>query len=807
MVMAIDKKELRAKFAKDWQKYYKLDFLVNAGFKRRVCTKCGKGFWTLDESRTTCPDQPCQYYEFLGKPPTKKKYSYTESWEHIEKFFVKNGHKSIRRYPVVCRWFPTLFFNNASIVDFYRTENGNVVFDFPANPLVVPQFCLRFNDIPNIGVTGRHYGCFVMVGQHSLYNPRNKDSPGYWKDRCTELDFELMKSFGVAPEEIVFLEDVWLGPGAFGSTLEYFVRGLEVGNAVFTEFLITGDGYGEMEEKVIDMGAGLERFAWLTQGTPTSYDVTFKPVLAALLKKIAVDYDEKLFLKYSRLAGVLNFEEVDDLKKTKQRIAKELGVSVGELDKKIEPVQALYAICDHTRALAFAIADGALPSNVGGGYNLRVILRRALGFIDRFGWDIELPDVCELHAKQLKKMAPELAEHKDEIRKILDVEKRRYRETKKRTEKIVGKIISSGKTLDEDEMARLYDSEGITPEMLVESGLDVKIPPDFYVKITELHTAPTKEEQTRPFDLSGVPKTKTLYYDEPELLEFSAKVVKVIGGDKETKIVLDQTAFYPTSGGQLFDSGTIAGADVVDVNKYGDVIIHSLRSAGGLKTGDRVKCKVDAARRKILRQHHTGNHILNLSSRRLLGPHVWQHSAFKDVDKAKLEVTHYDALSDDEVKKIEKYANDVIRKGVPVDVEVMQRSEAEQKYGFRIYQGSQGVPSRQVRVISIGDLDHAACGGLHCKNTAEVESITITHTKRVQDGVVRIEYVCGDVALRKLEGKAKLLKETADALGVAEDEVPRAVKELFEEWKSKKKQLKKVKKTGKAGKKQKKIER
>ena len=789
--MSIDKKELREKFAKDWQKYYKLDFLVQSGFKRRVCKKCGKGFWTLDDSRQTCPDQPCQYYEFLGNPPTKKKFDYVDAWKHIEKFFVKNGHTSVRRYPVVCRWFPTLFFNNASIVDFYRTENGNVVFDFPVNPLIVPQFCLRFNDIPNIGVTGRHYGCFVMVGQHSLYNPKNKSNPGYWKDRCTELDFELMKSFGVAPEEIIFVEDVWVGPGAFGSTLEYFVRGLEIGNEVFTEFVITNGGYKEMDEKVIDMGAGLERFAWLSQGTPTSYDVTFRPVLEALKKKVDVDYDEKLFLKYSKLAGALNFEEVEDLKRTREEIAKKLGVTADELEKKIEPLQALYAICDHTRALAFAIADGALPSNVGGGYNLRVILRRSLGFIDKFGWDIDLPDVCELHAKQLKNMAPELAEHKQEIRKILDVEKRRYKETKTRTRKIVEKIIDSGQEVDEQKMVQLYDSEGITPEMLVESGLDVKIPSDFYVKITERHMSQEKEEEHRPFDLSGLVKTKVLYYDEPEILEFTAKIVKIFDGNK---IVLDKTAFYPTSGGQLYDSGFIGGIEVTDVNKYGDVVVHTLKSADSLKEGEKVGCVVDNDRRKILRQHHTGNHILNLSARNLLGPHVWQHSAFKDVDKAKLEITHYDALTDEEAKKIEKYANDVIKKGIPVKIEALQRSEAEQKYGFRIYQGSQGVPSKEVRIVSVGDLDHAACGGLHCKNTAEVESITILRTKRVQDGVVRIEYVCGDVALRELEHKERLLKETADALGVAEEDVPTAVKALFEEWKSKKKQLKKTKK-------------
>ena len=785
----IEKMELRKKLANNWEKYYKLDFLINEGFQRKICANCGKGFWTLDETRDRCPDQPCQQYEFLGNPPTSRKFDYIDAWSHIEKFFVKHGHTSIRRYPVVCRWFPTLFFNNASIVNFYRTENSNVVFDFPANPLIVPQFCLRFGDLVNVGVTGRHYGCFVMVGQHSLYNPKKKT--GYWKNRCTELDFELMKSFGVAPEEIVFVEDVWVGPGAFGSTLEYFVRGLEVGNAVFTEFVITEDGYKEMDEKVIDMGAGLERFSWLSQGTPTSYDVTFKPVLAALKKKVDVDYDEKLFLNYSKLAGVLNFEEVNDLKKTKQQLAKKLGVTVEELEKKIEPVQALYSICDHTRALAFAIADGALPSNVGGGYNLRVILRRALGFIDKFGWDVELSDVCGLHAKQLKKMAPELGESKDAIQKILDVEKRRYKETKTRTKKIVEKIISSGKRIDEEHMVQMYDSDGITPEMLVESGLDIRVPADFYVRITERHTTKEKEEAAKPFDLSGLPKTKILYYDEPEKLKFSAKVVKILGGDK---VVLDQTAFYPTSGGQLHDAGTIGGVEVADVNKYGEIIIHTLVQAGGLKETDKVECEINAERRSILRQHHTANHVINLSARHVLGSHVWQHSAPKDIDKAKLEVTHYDALSDDETKKIEEHANKVVAKGIAVKVEELPRSEAEKKYGFRIYQGSQGVPSKTVRVISIGDLDNAACGGLHVSNTSDIGHITITRTKRVQDGVVRIEYVSGGVAMRQLEEKAEILKETAKELGVPEKEVPKAVKKLFEKWKEKRKQLKKLKK-------------
>jgi len=789
--MALDKKELRTKFSKDWEKHYKLKFLVESGFKRKVCKKCGKGYWTLDEEREHCPDQPCQDYEFLGNPPTSKKFGYVDAWKHIEKFFVEHGHTSIRRYPVVCRWFPTLFFNNASIVDFYRTENGNVVFDFPANPLVVPQFCLRFNDIPNIGVTGRHYGCFVMVGQHSLYNPDKNQ--GYWKDKCIELDYELMRSFGIDPKEIVFVEDVWLGPGAFGTTLEYFVRGLEIGNAVFTEFLITDSGPKEMKEKVIDMGAGLERFAWISQGTPTSYDVTFKPVLDSLKKEINLDYDKDVFLKYSRLAGSLNFEETSDLEKTKMGIAKRLGMSPKDLRTKIEPVQALYAICDHSRALSFAISDGALPSNVGGGYNLRVVLRRALSLIDKYNWDIDLGDICELHAEQLKDMAPELSEHTAEIRKILDVEEERYKETRKRTRKIVTKLSKSGKDVTEKKLMELYESKGITPDMLVDGGLDIEIPVDFYARLTESHSGQEKEEIIQPFNLTGIDETEIKYYDVPEITKMDSRILKILEGNN---LILDKTIFYPTSGGQLHDVGFIEGVKVLDVNKFGDVIVHKVENSQGFNEGDIVECVIDQKRRRILRQHHTGNHILNLSCRNILGSHVWQHSALKDVDKAKLEITHYDSLSDDEMAKIEDYANAVIRKSLPVKTEILERGDAENEYGFRIYQGSQGVPSKNIRIVSIDDLDHSACGGLHCVNTNEVEFLTILKTKRVQDGVVRIDYVCGDVALDILKEKEQILSETSRLLAVDESDIPRAVKALFDEWKSTRKNIKKMRKRG-----------
>ena len=782
MIYMLKKEELRKKFSKDWEKHYKIEFLVNQGFVRKICPKCGKGFWTLDPERKFCPDQPCSFYEFLNNPPTKKKFEYLEAWKAIEDFFIKNGHTSLNRYPVVCRWYP-LFFTIAGIIDFYRLENGNVVFDFPANPVFVNQPCLRFKDISNVGITGKHYTCFVMVQQSSIFNGKE----GYWKEKTIELDFNLLnKVFGIKPEEIVFVEYLWVGPGALGPSLEYFVRGLELGNAVFTEFLYENSKIKEMERKVVDMGAGLERFAWISQGTPTSYDVVFSPVLKVLKKKTGVKYDEEFFFKYSKFAGSLNIGEVKNIEKARKIIAEKLNVTSEELKEKIEPLEALYSICDHTLGLTFAICDGALPSNLGGGYNLRVILRRALSFIEKFNWNIDLVEVCRLHAKNLKPVAPELLESMEEVEKILKIEKKRYEKSKERARRIVEKIVKSGEKINEEKLVKLYESEGITPEVLIKTGLKIKLPSDFYTRITEKHEREGIKKEEVKFDLRDLPKTKILFYGEPEVLEFKAKVLKVFDNNFA---VLDQTAFYPTSGGQLHDKGFIDGKEVLNVQKIGEIIIHQLKE--GVEENKTVFCKVDKKRREILRKHHTATHIINYSARKVLGRHIWQHGAEKDVDKARLDITHFESLNEEEIKKIENLANEIVERNLPVKIEFLPRNEAEKKYGFRIYQGG-AVPQKTIRIVSIDDLDHEACGGLHCNSTKDVGFILILKTKRIADGLVRLEFCSGDLAFNYLKEKEKILKEVSEKLGVSEEKVPEAVEKLFEEWKKKRKKVRKL---------------
>jgi len=145
-----------------------VDLFRRKGYVRKTCENCGKHFWTLKPEKVRCDDQPCSPYSFIGDPPTTKRLDYVSSWKTIDDFFVRNGHTSIERYPVVSRWRPDLFFTVASIVDFQRIEGGKVVFELPANPLVVPQMCLRFSDIPSVGVSGKHYTSFCMVGQTAI---------------------------------------------------------------------------------------------------------------------------------------------------------------------------------------------------------------------------------------------------------------------------------------------------------------------------------------------------------------------------------------------------------------------------------------------------------------------------------------------------------------------------------------------------------------------------------------------------------------------------------------------------------------
>ena len=754
----MDKKEILREFSSDPDRYYKVKLFEEQGFVRKSCLKCKRFFWTLDSGRELCPDDADDTYSFIGDPPTTKRFDYTQAWKEVESFFVKNGHTSVSRYPVVCRWRDDLYFTIASIVDFQRIMGSKVVFEFPANPLVVPQTCLRFKDLENVGVTGRHFSSFCMIGQHSIPN-----SQGYWKDKCVDLDFRLLTDqFGIKKEEVVFVEDVWAGGGSFGSSLEYFVQGLELGNAVFTEFQGELGKHTTLDQKIIDMGAGLERFAWITMGTPTAYDCCFGPITNHLFEKIGIDSDSEMLRKYFT-AIAKNLEIHEDLIDVRRHAANSAGLTQDQINRIITPLEGMYLIADHLRTLIFAITDGALPSNVGGGYNLRMMLRRINGTMDRLNLKLDIDELVDMHIDYLKDTYPELDAKRQDVKTILKLESERYVESKTRMGKMAGRLKEKGRAPTVDELITLYESDGITPEYLKEIDVISEIPSSFYAKLSDLHQS-DKKKDVEQLPLENIPETEMLFYkDDP--MEFDAKVLKVF----DKSVVLDRTSFYARGGGQEPDHGTIAGARVIDVNKHGGVIIHEIEGQTP-KEGSTVSCKVDVTRRANITKNHTSTHILNSSARGVLGSWIWQHSAFKEADHARLDITHHSSLTDQQVQDIENVANDIVAKDMSVTIENYDRGTAEQKYGFKIYQGGV-VPVKSVRIVSIEDFDVEACGGTHVKKTKEVELIKITKTKRIQDGVVRLEFVSGPTAREYVK------QQEIEQLKKAEESVQKELKD------------------------------
>lgn len=776
----MDKGQILAKFSSDPERYYKVSLFEKEGFVRKSCLKCKRFFWTIDLAQSFCPEDSENNYSFIGNPPTKKRFDYVQAWKEVESFFVENGHTSVSRYPVVCRWRDDLYFTIASIVDFQRVMGSKVIFEFPANPLVVPQTCLRFKDIESVGVTGRHFSSFCMIGQHSIPN-----SQGYWKDKCVELDFRLLtEKFGVDKREVVFVEDVWAGGGSFGSSLEYFARGLELGNAVFTEFQGDLTNYSVLDQKIIDMGAGLERFAWLTMGTPTAYDCCFGPITKNLIEKMGIDAKVEMLSSYFTAISK-NLGESKDLVTVRKKATKIAGIDDTTFNKVIVPLEGIYLIADHLRTLVFAISDGALPSNVGGGYNLRMILRRAVATMDRLGWNLDLRELADMHIDYLKSTYPELEETRNDVKTIIGIERERYSESKTRMKSIANAIKSQDKKLTVDDLIRLYESDGITPDFLKELQIISEIPSTFYERLSELHQS-EKAEKKEELTLDGISDTDLLYYKE-DPIEFDAKVLKVVN---KKLVILDRTAFYPRGGGQEPDHGRIGPFDVIDVSKHGNIVAHEVKG-GAPKEGERVSCAVDVSRRYGITRHHTSTHILNSSARYTLGSWVWQHSAFKEKDYGRLDITHHSNLSEEDIIKIEELANLTIRRNLPITINEYERGQAEQKFGFRIYQGGV-VPVKSVRIVNIDGFDVEACGGTHVKKTGEIGLVKITKAERIQDGVVRMEFVSGDAAIKYIQDQEKKILQIVRTLGSSREKLIESFENAMKDSDSAKRRLKQL---------------
>jgi alanyl-tRNA synthetase len=265
------KKEFKVEANKNPAKYFPTKKLQEEGFTRKQCTKCGTYYWTKDASRIICGEPECTGgFQFFEGKLAKNKLSYTQTWQEFSKHMKSRGYTPIDRYSVVARWRDDTDFVQASIYDFQPyVVNGEV--DPPANPLIVPQFSLRFNDVDNVGITMSHHTGFVMIGQHAFMQEEDWDQSKYFKDL---LDW-FLEVIGIPEKELIIHEDAWAGGGNFGSCMEFFCKGAELANQVYMLYEQTPSGPKELKLKVLDMGMGHERVAWFTQGSGTIYDAVF----------------------------------------------------------------------------------------------------------------------------------------------------------------------------------------------------------------------------------------------------------------------------------------------------------------------------------------------------------------------------------------------------------------------------------------------------------------------------------------------------------------------------------------------------
>lgn len=776
--------------------------LEDLGFKKHVCSKCGQTFWSIKD-RDTCGDAPCDEYEFIGNPVTNKQYDLMGIQKQFKEFFKNNDHTPIDRYPVLAkRWRNDVFLVGATIYDFQPWVTSGMVRP-PANPLTIAQPSIRLNDVDNVGRSGRHMTCFTM-GAHHAFN--SDDNEIYWKDQTLRYCYEFLVSIGINGDEITYIESWWKGGGNEGPSYEICAHGVELATLVFIQYKTTKDGLEEIPLKIVDTGYGLERIAWVSQGTPTAYDATFGPVIEKLTQLSGVELDTEILSENARIAGMMDLEDISDLKLLRNKVAEKLGLGPEVLRKATAPMEAIYIVADHTRCLSFMLADGIIPSNVKEGYLARLVLRRTVKYMNELGLNESLSDIMKIQLDFLSQTYPEIKDNAEHILNITDLEEERYHTTltkgKNLVKRSIEKLKKEGKTSFPTEMLiNFYDSNGIPPETVEsiaeEYGFDANIPDNFYTQIAAAHEE-EEEEETQPLELD-YPQTYLAFYDDLQKRQFKAKV---LGVEDSNKIILDQTIYYPEGGGQPSDEGTITRTDGTELNivyaeKQDGIVLHHVAEEDSDKLegiiGEEISGEIDAKRRDMLTSNHSATHLIIASARQVLGKHIWQAGSQNGIEKTRIDLSHYKRITTDDLKKIEKLANEYVKQNLPVNIQWYDRTDAEVKYGFKLYQGGI-VPGKDIRVVEIPGVDVEACAGTHVQTTGDIGIIKVLRTERVQDGVERIEFAVADSAINKIQEIDDILRESSNVFGVDSEQLPKTCNRFFTEWKEQQKTIKALEK-------------
>ncbi|MCS7138533.1 MAG: alanine--tRNA ligase [Crenarchaeota archaeon] len=772
---------------------YRLDFMKKSGFYRKKCTKCGRFFWTLNPFKEDCGESPCSPYTFIGKRVGRSIDELSQVRNSFLGFFKDRGHEVISPYPVVCRWRNDLYLTDASIVDFqpYVTEG---IIPPPANPLVISQPCIRLVDVDMVGKTiGRHLTIFEMGGHHAFNSEGNEV---YWKEDTVRYGFEFFtKEMGLKDEDLSFIESSWSGGGNAGPCFEVIAHGLEVATLVFMRYKVHHDGsLTELPIRTVDTGYGMERITWLLTGAPTGFHAFYRGLLERASRLVDIDFPPELLKEYAISVSVSGNKFLKP--EEKLILVKRLGFP-DDFSNKLETMENIFKALDHLKSLVFILSEGVVPSNTGVGYLARLLLRKTARVMDRLNMERLLLELASWEIEYWGKDFPSLLSLKDSILNLIEIELKKYRRSVEEGIKQVESILKENKSISTEKLIELYDSHGITPEQVLDlsskRGVEIKIPEDFYSMIALRHRQPKNlEEETvnLDFDEKIFPETTKKYYEDPNLLEAEAKVLGVFNN----KIILDKTIFYPEGGGQPSDTGKIffngREALVKDVKIVNNRVIHFVEGPVPSE-GSIVKIIVDAERRLQLRRAHTATHIINAAARIVLGNHVWQAGAQKDVVESRLDITHPLPLTDEEIEKIERKANEIALANLDVEIKILPRTIAEREYGFRIYQGG-AVPGKELRIVKIKGFDAEACGGLHVNKTGDIGLLKIVKVDRIQDGVERIIFRTGFSSVEYARSLENELSRLEKILGVPRNKIPDEVERIKNELKNLNKKVEKL---------------
>lgn len=761
---------------------FQLAFFKENDFHRKQCISCKNFFWTQSSDRVTCGDPPCDSYGFIGNPAGKGPLSPDQVRTEFINYFSKD-HRYIKPYPVVPRWRDDVLLVNASIYDFQPHVTSGLV-PPPGNPLVMSQPSIRMNDLDLVGVSGRHLTCFEMLCHDSFNNSRESH---YWKEgTVSRCDGFLSEVVGIKRGEISYKEKPWSGGGNAGDALEVFVRGLEVGTLVFMDLRedpegsieIEGSTYSKMEMNIVDTGYGLERISWVTQGSPTVYDSTYGSVISHILTRSGVEMEN-----ISEMGAITQIYSSDP-----DRLPSEIEKEVRKVVRDdlsfswdhVEKIRQAYVLGDHARSILLLSRDYVIPSNVKVGYLFRLLLRRSFRAIDHLHFKGSLMEIIKLQASNMKGIVDDFPEQF--LQEIIDEERDKYEKSLEKGIEIVKRILKKKGAMDFSDLEMLYDSHGLVPDfvsqIMKEQGKELIIPPDFHARIVERHTGKEKiikaKEEVSIF--RGL-ETRPLYYDDPNMLEFTC----IILDSSDDLIVTNQTAFYPTGGGQPFDTGYFQVGSkkysVIDVYKDGNAVVHKI--VGHIEKGTRVKGYVDGTRRKQLMVHHTSTHLLLGTLRKLLGEQVWQAGAQKGVESSRIDITYNGKITDETIRLIEHECLARITENRKVTSRFMDWNKAIETYGFRLFEG--GVPlSGKLRVVEIEGVDVEGCGGTHLSGTGEIGFLKILKVESIQEGIYRFTFAAGNAALNYVESIESDLTRIKTLVRSTEDTVQKVEKSIEE---------------------------